>query len=255
MYFRRPPASGVLADDHGIQSDFSVADAGDSTDEFKSLNHLAEDGVLVIQPGGFDLGDEELASVGVGAGVGHGQKAGLIKGSAAAEFVGELIAGASDAAAEGISSLNHEIGNDPVENSAVIELGCRLLARAGISPLLFTAGEGNEVFHRLGRVFGQELDLDGSCRGVESGVESLALMDEVSHRHDEILSFVGNSVFPKAKRFRMDTGLSLQREFIPRESLDEESEIPGKFKTQSSGREDARSSCPRRSFNSLRTSG
>ena len=38
--------------------------------------HPAKDDMLVVQPLGLDCGDEELCSVGVGAGVGHGEQPG-----------------------------------------------------------------------------------------------------------------------------------------------------------------------------------
>ena len=38
--------------------------------------HAAEDDVFPVQPVGLDGGDEELGPVSVGAGVGHGEKAG-----------------------------------------------------------------------------------------------------------------------------------------------------------------------------------
>jgi hypothetical protein len=39
-----------------------------------SLGDLTEDNVLAIEPRGDDGGDEELGSVGVGSGVGHGEE-------------------------------------------------------------------------------------------------------------------------------------------------------------------------------------
>ena len=41
------------------------------------VSNLAEDDVLAIQPRGDDGGDEELRAVGVGAGIGHREEAGL----------------------------------------------------------------------------------------------------------------------------------------------------------------------------------
>ena len=44
-------------------------------DGVHALDHLAEDDVLAVEPGGLGGAQEELAAVGVGAGVGHGQDA------------------------------------------------------------------------------------------------------------------------------------------------------------------------------------
>jgi len=41
------------------------------------IRDLAKDDVLSVQPAGNDSGDEELRAVCVGAGVGHGEQAGL----------------------------------------------------------------------------------------------------------------------------------------------------------------------------------
>ena len=40
--------------------------------------HLPEDNVARVEPGGDDGGDEELAAIGVGAGVGHAEHEGLV---------------------------------------------------------------------------------------------------------------------------------------------------------------------------------
>ena len=53
--------------------------------------HTAEDDVTAVEPGGNDGGDEELGSVGVGAGVGHGEHEGLVVGELEV-LVGELLA-------------------------------------------------------------------------------------------------------------------------------------------------------------------
>ena len=50
----------------------------DRVDHVHTFDDLAEDGVLAIEPRRSDVGDEELAAVGVRAGVGHRQDAGPI---------------------------------------------------------------------------------------------------------------------------------------------------------------------------------
>ena len=45
----------------------------DGGDNVKALGYVAEDGVLAVQPCGFHRAEEELGSVGVWAGVGHGE--------------------------------------------------------------------------------------------------------------------------------------------------------------------------------------
>lgn len=48
----------------------------DLSDDVQTLDDGTEDGVLAIQPTGLDGADEELGTVGVGAGVGHGEDSG-----------------------------------------------------------------------------------------------------------------------------------------------------------------------------------
>ena len=65
--------------------------------------------------------DEELAAVGVGAGVGHRQEPAAIVAQAGAELVGELVAGAARAVAHRAAALDHEAVDDAVEDQAVVE--------------------------------------------------------------------------------------------------------------------------------------
>ena len=77
--------------------------------------------MLAVEPGSRDVGHEELAAVGAGARVGHGEETGAVVLQAGGELVGELVAGAAHAGAGGIAALNHEVGDDAVEGDAVVE--------------------------------------------------------------------------------------------------------------------------------------
>ena len=55
------------------------------------VGHGAEDDVAAVQPAGHDGRDEELAAVGVGAGVRHGEHEGLVVGELEV-LIGELLA-------------------------------------------------------------------------------------------------------------------------------------------------------------------
>src|SRR6267378_1550680 len=101
-----------------------AADFGDFFDYVVAFDYFAEDGVLAGEPAGVGDRDEEVAAVGVGAGVGHGQFAGLLEAVfGALGFVGELVAGAAHAGAFGVAALDHELGDDAMEDGAVVELG------------------------------------------------------------------------------------------------------------------------------------
>lgn len=137
--------------------------------------------MAAVQPRGDDGGDEELGTVGVGAGVGHGQEewAAVL---ALEVLVGELLAVDGLAAstllpsvvstrlgdvdievgcwthiATGeVSALEHEVRDDTVE------LGARVA-----EALLFADAELTEVLGRLGHVLIIEVEVDAArafCR-------------------------------------------------------------------------------------------
>jgi len=84
-----------------------------------SFDNLTEDDVLRVQPGSHDGGDEELRSIGIGTGVGHGKK----KRFAVLEvkvLICELLAvnGSSTRSVSTgeIASLEHELRDHTVED-------------------------------------------------------------------------------------------------------------------------------------------
>lgn len=116
--------------------------------DIHALHHFSEHDVLLVQPGSLGGGDEELGSVGVGAGVSHGHDAGA--GVLQLEvFILELLA--VDGLAPGtvvvgeVSSLAHEAGDDSVEDGALVAES--LLPRA----------ESSEVLRCLGHHIGAQL--------------------------------------------------------------------------------------------------
>ena len=70
-------------------------------------------------------------------------------------LVGELVAGAAHAGAFGVAALDHELGDDAMEDGAVVEL--RALLAAAV-PVLGAFGEADKVGDGLGCVFFEELD-------------------------------------------------------------------------------------------------
>ena len=119
----------ALADDghflqHNRRERLVVAVARDAGDGFDHLNAgvvaLAEEGVVLVERVVGLLGDEELAAVGVGTGVGHGQAAGAVEVEVGIELIVEGIAGVARAGAGGVATLDHELGNDAMEDGAVV---------------------------------------------------------------------------------------------------------------------------------------
>jgi len=98
--------------------------------------------VLAVQPAGDGGGEEELAAVGVGAGVGHGEDTflGVLQGEV---LILELVA--VDGLAAGavvvgeVSALAHEPGDDAVEGG-VLEAEA-LLHRAQSTEVLSSLGD------------------------------------------------------------------------------------------------------------------
>src|SRR2546430_17158656 len=101
----------------------------DLLDDVHAVDDLAKYRMLSCQPVGRRESNEELATVGVGTGVGHRENAGLIELAPRLEFVGELVAGTTGAVAEWIASLDHEVRDDAVEREPVVVRPLGFLAR------------------------------------------------------------------------------------------------------------------------------
>jgi hypothetical protein len=116
--------------------------------------------VLAGQPGGGGLGDEELRAVGVGPGVGHGQVAGPVEAARAAHLVLELVAGAAPAGPERVAALDHEVGDDPVEDRALVERAVLLGPGPRVTPDPLAGGQADEVLDGLGGGVREQADAD-----------------------------------------------------------------------------------------------
>ena len=86
----------------------------------------------------------------------------------------KLKPGSPRAGAGGVAALDHEVGDDAVEDGAVVERGPLPLVVARVDPLLLARGQADEVGHRLRGVLAEELHHDGPLAGLERGPEVLA---------------------------------------------------------------------------------
>src|SRR3990170_4029396 len=111
---RRASLSGRSRDHHLGQDDvcqrFVARIAGCIPDRLHHVvptNHLAEDRVLAIQPWSGLMDDEKLAAVAIGAGISHGENAGLIVTELWVKLVRESVARAAAPNGERVTALDH----------------------------------------------------------------------------------------------------------------------------------------------------
>lgn len=91
--------------------------------------------MLPVQPRCRSQGDEKLAAIGVGSAIRHAQDPCARMFQCRADFILELFAvdrAAPSACAGGVAALDHEIGDDAVEDHVVVVAalceGCKVLA-------------------------------------------------------------------------------------------------------------------------------
>ena len=143
------------------------SNALDFLDDVQALNNGAEDAMLAIQPGGLDGAQEELGTVGVGAGVGHGEDTGasVLEGEVLISellTVDGLTTGA--VAASEVTTLAHEVVDDTMEGGALEVEGL-----AGLAHALLAGAEATEILGGLGDDVSAELHDDATGGGTTNG--------------------------------------------------------------------------------------
>ena len=146
-------ASGRLCpfDFHGFQFDRLLRLVVRSSRQFRnfggdihSFDHLAKDGVLVIEPGRRRDGNEKLAAVCAGSGIGHGKFSRLVMLQGRMKFVAKAIAGIAGPRSERASALNHELRDHAMENEAVVKRALHFLPGLGsLNSLVPSRGQRN----------------------------------------------------------------------------------------------------------------
>src|SRR6266581_1080900 len=86
-------------------------------------------------------------------------------------FVLELVAGSAHACSLGIPTLNHEVGDNAVQNRPVIESAFALLSGGGMRPLTLAFGKFGEVGDSLGRIFFEQAACNVSFACFKGGIE------------------------------------------------------------------------------------
>src|SRR5262249_44616261 len=99
----------------------------------------------------------------------HGEQVRPVELQLRVELIGELVPGATGAVPERVPALDHEVGDDPVEDGPVVELPGRGAPGPWVRPLPAPLREVDEVAHRLGGVIGKKADQDGALVGEQRG--------------------------------------------------------------------------------------
>ena len=86
------------------------------------------------------------------------------------KFVGEFVARSAHAGAVRASTLNHEIGNDAVEDQAVVKGALFLLSGFFVGEFLGAFGEADKICDGLRSFVYEQLDDDVAERGFKDGV-------------------------------------------------------------------------------------
>jgi len=118
-----------------------------------SIGDLAKDDVLAVQPGGDNGGDEELRTVGIGTGIGHGEHTrlgmGLLEVLVCELLTVDRLATRAISTSE-VATLQHELRNDSVERAALV------------AEAFLTGAEGSEVLGGFGDYVVVEFEVDPS---------------------------------------------------------------------------------------------
>ena len=110
---------------HGLVGSASL-DAAELVDNIHTLYDLAEHSVLAIEVRSRTEGDEELASIGAGTGVGHAKRTLAVVLERRYELVlelGTVDGGAACTGSSRVTALNHEAWDDTVEDDVVVFTG------------------------------------------------------------------------------------------------------------------------------------
>jgi hypothetical protein len=112
--------------------------------DVQTFHNFSKDDVLVVEPFRLHGSDEELRSIGVGTGVGHGEHS---RGSVLLlkVLIGELLAvdafATGAVAASEVAALDHEVWNDTMEFGVLVVKGLSLFSLS-----FFSRAECSEVF-------------------------------------------------------------------------------------------------------------
>ena len=105
--------------------------AGDGVHDIHPISDMTEDGVFAVKVRCGHVGDEELASIGPRARIGHGKNTGAAVFEPSVHFVFKAVAGSAAACAGGIAALDHELLDDAMEGEAIVVTALREIQEVG----------------------------------------------------------------------------------------------------------------------------
>ncbi len=104
------------------------------------------------------MGDKELATVGVGAGVGHAQDTGFVVQQFGVEFIFKAIARPTCSVTKRTACLDHKVGDHAVKHTPIIKGAIGLhLTGLWVFPRFGSRCEADKVGDRFGDALGEEL--------------------------------------------------------------------------------------------------
>jgi hypothetical protein len=172
----------AVGDDTGLLGLAGLAaDSLKGIEHLHAAGHLTEHAMLAIQPVAGDEAHEELRSVGVGAGIGHGEISSL--GVSHDEvLIGELHAvdglTSGTVVSSEITTLGHEIRDDSVEGRALVMEG-----DTGLALSLLASAKSSEVLSSLGALV--SIELHGHSAGSSSANGDIEKHSRVGHFKEE----------------------------------------------------------------------
>ena len=107
--------------------------------------------MFAIQMGLWTMSDKELAAVGIGAGIRHGEGTGLM--FPVVSFIRKAVSRIATPGPGGVAALDHEVGDNAVESGIVI---------------VAVFNQKDKIIHRFGSIGGEEFQYQIAAVGFQS---------------------------------------------------------------------------------------
>jgi len=139
--------------------------------DIHTLRHPTKHHMFAIQPRRLHRRQEELGSIGIGSRIRHGQDSRsrvLQVEVLVSEFLSVDGLSAGSVSTSEITTLQHEVGNDPMEHASLV------------TEALLAGAQGTEVFRRLGHDVRPQFH-DDTTKGTAIGCHIKEYLGQVGH--------------------------------------------------------------------------